>query len=106
MDGNLDTRWAAEGEQSLLCDLGEVKEISGVGLAIYYGMQRRQNFEITLSEDGENFVSIVHGKTSGTTLDKEYLSIPIQKARYIKLNFSGNSANAWNSITELEIWGR
>lgn len=106
LDGNLNTRWSAEGIQWAEFDLGETKSVSGLGIAIYSGLARSHSFEILVSEDGENYTSIVKAKTSKLTTGVEYIEFNPVSARYVKLNNFGNSANAWNSITEVEIYGK
>lgn len=104
-DGKFDTRWSAEGEQWAVFDLGEIKTVNALGIGIYVGLERSHKFEILVSEDGEDYTSIVKANTSKLTSEAEYIEFSPVKARYVKLNNFGNSANAWNSITEVEIYG-
>lgn len=105
-DGNFNSRWSAEGEQWAVFDLGEIKSINALGIAIYQGLARSHKFEILVSEDGEDYTSIIKVNTSKLTSEAEYIEFSPVSARFVKLNNFGNSANAWNSITEVEIYGQ
>ncbi len=106
IDGDLSTRWSAEGVQWISLDLGEARTITSVGLSIYQGDARRQFFDVQVSMDGKDFVDVVSAQTSGTGPELEYLSIPPTEAHYVRIRGRGNSANSWNSITEIEIYGK
>ncbi|CAM9624720.1 unnamed protein product, partial [Discosporangium mesarthrocarpum] len=55
LDGNLNTRWSAEGQGSWLSvSLGKLTPIAGLFVSFYKGTQRTQTFEVT---DGEGDVS-------------------------------------------------
>lgn len=100
IDGDLTTRWAAEGyEVWAEIDLGEVKDISGVALCIYEGTSRRNIFRILVSEDGLKYTTVFDGMSSGMT--KEWDSLMFDtKARYIRYIGNQNDKNTWNSINE------
>lgn len=105
-DKNFETRWAADGKQWAIFDLGDTMTVSGFGIGIYQGLARSQVMEILVSEDGVNYTSVLKGRTSKLTTEMEYIEFVPVKARYVKFVGSGNSANAWNSITEIEIFGQ
>ncbi len=105
-DGNLSTRWAAEGDGSwLLMDLGEVKDLNAFYYSCYLGDQRKQYFTVEVSNDGENFELVGDVTSSGTTSEYEYIKLNIQ-ARYVRLTGYGNSAHKWNSFTEVGVCGK
>lgn len=55
----------------------------------------------------ESVIPALSGKSSGTTLAIETYSFPqAETARYVKIAGRGNSVNAWNSITETEMYTR
>lgn len=104
-DGDLKTRWAAEGDGSwLLMDLGEVKTLSAFYYSCYLGSQRKQYFTVETSTDGENFELVGDVTSSGTSEDYEYIKLNTQ-ARYVRLTGYGNSAHKWNSFTEVGVCG-
>jgi hypothetical protein len=105
IDGNLDTRWSAAGKQWLRYDLGEVKQISAVSVAIFNGTTRRAYFNIEGSIDGQQWTTLMSGESSGTTVQPEAFLLQPTQARYIRIMGSGNSANNYNSITEVAIYG-
>jgi len=110
IDGNVNNRFAADGEPWLLCDLGEEKYIDAVSMAFYNGHKRKNVFNLEVSKDGQNFVKVFDGTSPGTT-DKLYrydFSEPVW-ARYVRFNgfgcidINGNFVNTWNSIAEMVI---
>jgi hypothetical protein len=106
VDGSLSTRWSASGDgQWIRYDLGAVKTVSFLKFAMYSGASRQAIFDIRLSSDGTTWTTVFSGRSSGTTLNLETYDIPDQSARYIMYLGHGNSSNAWNSITESEVWG-
>ena len=108
IDGDLGTSWAALGGPTIVFDLGEVKDISYVGLAIrqFDNDGRRQIFNLYTSVDGENYTTIsVNNYTSGTTLCQELFKIPKTKARYVKIKGKGSTINSYTNITEAAIYG-
>lgn len=107
LDGDYATRWAAEGDQWIQYDLGEIKDIGAMGLSFMGGSTRVNYFAIEISEDGKNWTEAWKGQTVGAT-DKlaTYIFKNTARGRYIRFHGNGNSANAWNSITEAKIYGR
>lgn len=108
LDGDLGTSWAARGGPTIIFDMGEVREISYLGLAIkqFNNDGRRQIFNVYTSEDGENYETImVDGYTSGTILLEEVFKLPKRKARYLKIKGKGSTIGDWTNITEASIYG-
>lgn len=103
-DGNLDTRWAAEGDGSyIVMDLGEIKTLEAFYYSCYLGTQRKQYFTVEISEDGENFKKVIDAASSGTTAGYEYIRLNFVKARYVRVTGYGNSLHKWNSFTEVGV---
>lgn len=108
LDGDLATRWSAQGKENLVFDLGSVQKVGYVGIAVYQDTKRdgrRQYFDVLVSEDGEAYHQVFSGETTGTVLEEEIFEIPVSKARYVKLQFNGSSVGEWNSPTECRIYG-
>ncbi|GIP39338.1 hypothetical protein J31TS4_26180 [Paenibacillus sp. J31TS4] len=105
IDGNLDTRWSAPGKQWIRYDLGAAKPVQAVSIGIYNGTSRRAFFAIEASKDGSSWTELFSGESSGTTVLPETFLLPVTEARYIRIVGSGNSANNYNSITEVAIYG-
>lgn len=104
IDGNLDTRWSAPGKQWIRYDLGAVKPVGAVSIAIFNGTTRSAYFDIQASVDGQQWTTVFSGESSGTTVQPEAFLLQGVQARYIRIVGSGNSANNYNSITEVAIY--
>ena len=103
IDGDLNTRWSADGEQWIRYDLGESKSFQAVLLAFMNGNQRESFFDIAVSEDAVTWKTVFSGRSSGASSEKEaYWFEPVQ-ARYVQITGYGNSVNNWNSITEFAV---
>ena len=106
-DGDFATRWSAGGVgEWLTMDLGEVKDIEAIGVAVFKGAERYQMLRIMTSNDGENWSELFGGVTvieNGD--DMNYYSAGC-RARYVRLVGYQCSANKWNSITEFAAYGK
>ncbi len=108
VDGNLATRWSASGDpQHIQFNLGGAKKVAFVKIAFYNGAARASRFDVLTSSDGTNFTSARSGVTSsGTTTALETFDFPdVSGATHVRIVGHGNTVNAWNSYTEVEIWG-
>lgn len=104
LDGDYDTRWSAEGTKcTLTLELEEELPIGYIGVAWYCGNERRANFEIALSKDGENYTTMFNGMTN-YTLNMEGYDMKNEPARFVKITGKGNTEGLWNSITEVKIY--
>ena len=105
VDGDMTTRWAAEGTESAawaVYDLGDVKTLDQVQIAYHSGDSRVYTFSIAVSEDGENYTTVLEKqKSSGTTNELEAFDLGGVKARYVKYMGAGNTVNMWNSVNEI-----
>ena len=102
-DGDPNTRWSADGDgEWMIHDLGEEQEIDAIGVALWKGAERNFDFEILMSNDGENFTPLMKQTSSGTTEEIEVYPLEQRvKARYVKYLGHGNSVNGWNNVIEL-----
>lgn len=113
LDGDLTTRWSAESAEVdgelqgewLLLDLGAVETVSYVGLAFHNGHLRTSRFVLEVSSDGDNWIEVFDGQSSGTTLDMEAYDFEDVEARFVKFIGYGNSSNNWNSLLEVHVYG-
>ena len=103
IDGDIGTRWSADGRQWLLVELSQLKKLTHISLAFYQGHTRQNYFSIELSADGENWTTVFDGESTGTTSDLESYPIAPTEAKYIRLNCRGHSQSTagWNSLSEL-----
>ena len=106
IDGNLATRWSAEGDpQWIQFGLGQSYTVGSVRLAWYQGDQRQARFDVQVSATGSSWTTVHSGLSSGTTTGLEAVDFTDTAGRYVRVVGHGNTDNAWNSITEAEIFG-
>lgn len=108
IDNKISTRWSKDGVgQWIRYDLGEVKQVEAVDLAFYAGTQRKSYFDVEVSEDGNDYTTVLPGcASSGLTDELErYAFDAPRSARYVRIVCNGNSQGGenWNSITEARI---
>ena len=104
LDNDYNTRWSCEGDNEwILFELSESMPIGYIGASFYYGDQRLEKFSIHLSEDNVSYEKVWEGESERGL---EMFPYPAggKKAKYIKLVCNGNTANLWNSITEINIY--
>lgn len=104
IDGNLDTRWAAAGQQWIQYDLGESQVVGAVTIAYMFGDTRQYYFDIQGSLNGMDWVDLYRGQSSGMTNEPQLYPVSDTNVRYIRINGQGNSSNNWNSVTEVAIF--
>ncbi|HET7391700.1 MAG TPA: discoidin domain-containing protein, partial [Nitrososphaeraceae archaeon] len=107
LDHNYATYWSNLGRGSWIqADLGEEKVLCSLDIAWYRGNLRHNNFEVSVSNDGSTFTTVLADESSGTTRYFERYVLPqIAVARYVKIMVNGNSENNWASITEINLNG-
>ena len=73
VDGNLNTRWSAEGDGVWIqYDLGSAQTVGSVSIAWHKGDTRRDTFDVQLSDDASSWTPALSRKTSsGTTLQPQ-----------------------------------
>ena len=104
LDGNLSTRWSAEGDgQYLTYDLGRVELVQSIDLAFYQPSIVRTNwFDVLLSNDGVAWRNALTN-ASGTNASLANFDFTDWPARYVRVVGHLNSQNDFNSITETVI---
>ncbi|MEU8354337.1 discoidin domain-containing protein [Streptomyces sp. NPDC048845] len=109
VDGDYGTRWSGEGDGAWLqFDLGATMTVSRVELAVHKGTTRQNVFQLQYW-NGSAWATVHDGETSGTTTALESFGFdPVQtsKVRYLGHGYTGDGEGDWNSLTEVEIWGR
>ncbi|KZE82091.1 lyase [Paenibacillus elgii] len=107
VDGNLATRWSANGDgEWIKFDLGANKKVSYLKMAFLNGDSRTSKFDIQTSTDNVSFKTVKANVTSSLNAGLQTFDFPdVNAARYVRIIGHGNSANAWNSYTEVEIYG-
>ena len=105
VDNNTNTLWSNFGLGSWIqIDLGEKKIVCGIGVNWYSGNTRIVSFDVSLSDDGNNFVKVFSGN-SGKTLSEENYNFSQESARYVRVTVTKNTQNNWASISELKVKG-
>ncbi|MEK3719349.1 chondroitinase-B domain-containing protein [Paenibacillus sp. FSL H8-0034] len=108
LDGNLTTRWSASGDgQWIQFDLGtDLKKLAYVKMAFLNGDTRTSTFDIQTSTDNVTFTTVRSNVTSSLSASLQTFDFTdVDPVRYVKIIGHGNSVNAWNSYTEVEIYG-
>ncbi|MFE5320131.1 chondroitinase-B domain-containing protein [Paenibacillus sp. NPDC056579] len=107
VDGDLNTRWSASGDgQWIKYDLGSNKKVSFIKIAFLNSTARTSSFDIQTSVDNTNFSTVQSNVTSALVDGLQTFDFPdVDPARYVRIVGHGNSLNAWNSYTEVEIFG-
>ncbi|UPK68528.1 chondroitinase-B domain-containing protein [Chitinophaga filiformis] len=105
LDGDLNTRWSANGDgQWIQFCLNNTVSVSSVQIAFYNGNTRTSTFDILTSNDGAAWTNASTGRvSSGTSLNLETFTFTARQAKYVRILGHGNSVNAWNSYTEVNI---
>jgi len=102
-DFDYTTRWSSEGEQWLILELENEVTINNVRMAFYNGHVRQTIYDISVSTDGTNWTKVFSGQSSGTSKVLEDNFIKPSKAKFVKVDFKGNTKTNWNILSEIEI---
>jgi F5/8 type C domain/Glycosyl hydrolases family 28 len=108
VDGDRGTRWSAKGDgRRIEWDLGAERDVARVETAFHNGASRVAMFDLEVSSDGTTFTPVLTGqRSSGTMTDLETFAFPTPvAARVVRYVGHKNTANDWNSLTEVEVWG-
>lgn len=105
-DGDMETRWSASGSQWITFELKKSAVANCIAIAFYEGHKRMAYFDLQVSEDGKTWKTVNETQSTGNTSDFEYYSLADSKAKYIRIAGYGNSTSQWNSISEVEIFGK
>ncbi len=103
LDGDFNSRWASTGEQWIRYDLGKAQLLDSVSVAFYYGNSRIYNFNIEVSEDGENYTKVFDGKSSGISDGYTKYSFEKRMVRYVRINCNKSNESEWNNISEVQF---
>ena len=106
VDGNTahTSRWAGWGRDvNFDIDLDSESFIDYLNIA-FAGSGRVYEFDIYTSNDKSSWVKVGSKSSLGTTSYEEF-DITNSTARYIRINFQGSDANAWNNVKEIQVYG-
>lgn len=100
------TRWSVFGNgQTLTLDMGAMDTIKSLNIAWYRGYRRTMNFDIQSSEDKINWTTIYSGKSSGSAVFFEKVTVQQTVAAFVRVVCHGSNLNFWNAINEIEVFG-
>jgi len=106
IDQDYGTRWASEGEQQwITLELDDVYPIEKVGISWMNGDSRIYKFKLEFSEDGNTWTTIYNGQSESGRTSLEFTQAGGKRAKYVRYTGYGNSANLWNSVTEIAVLG-
>jgi hypothetical protein len=105
VDNNLSTRWSANGDgQWVRYDLGFAQAVTHVGVAVYNGNSRRNQFELQVSNDGVAWETVWSGQSSGTTTQQEMYDVADRTARWVRYLGHAADTSTFNSVTEVSLF--
>lgn len=106
IDGDMGTRWSSEykDNQSLILDLGSLNTVGTV--RIFWETAAGKDYDILLSADGENWISVAPVK--GNVTANEWLAYTFEPklARYVKMDGHTRVGEYGFSIYEIEVYHR
>ena len=107
VDNNLATRWSANGDgQWIKYDLGTVRAVSHVGIAVYNGNTRQNRFDLQVSSDNVSWTNVITGGlTSGTTTAEEIHDFADTSARWVRYLGHAATTSTFNSVAEVSVYG-
>lgn len=112
IDGKMDTRWTTLSmNENAVFDIGEIRTIDTIAAAFWKGDVRKYYFDAYVSQDGENWSSIIsNGSSDGISENYNYFTFEPVEARYVKLVTKGNSetssSNVNTNILEFRIYNQ
>jgi fibronectin type 3 domain-containing protein len=110
VDGSLSSRWSGYGDGAWIrFDLGAVRSIENVRLAVYRGNERKNRFDLQLSDTGNTWLTVWNGTSTGTTTGLETFPLWNQRGRYLRYlghGYTGTTTGLWNSLTEVEVYAQ
>ncbi len=104
LDGDPATRWSQEGDgQWISFRLPVAAALDHVDIAFYLGDTRRSLFDLQASLDGQTWETLFSGSSGGASAGLERFVFPSRVVRHVRYLGHGNTASAWNSLTEFSL---
>jgi len=104
VDGDLRTRWASRGRQTLDVRLTRAQQVGAVRVALYRGRDRAAALRILVSADGRHWRLARRTMTSGEAGGYETLTFAPRAARWVRIECSGTTRDSINRICEVEVY--
>ena len=102
-DGDLATKWAADGNQWIQKSFCEVTTVQSVDITFGLGNERAYSFVIEVATDGRTYTQVLSATSSGTTTNSESFDFADVSAKYVRITGSGSDVNGWNNYSEIVI---
>jgi len=106
VDGNLGSYWGGQGDgEWIMYEFVNESPVAAVDIKWHTGDQRKAKFDILVSSDKENWITVRSGESSGISKTFERNEISQEGSfKYVKIVGHGNSVNDWNSISEVRLY--
>ena len=108
-DNDPSTRWSANGNDGsvyLDIELNCIHKVSSVGIDFYNSSERTSTFQLFTSKDGIEFTEASSITTSKITEGNQIFNLHNHlQAKFIRIVGYGNSISAWNSYSEVSVYG-
>ena len=88
---------------SIEYDLGSVRNLHSVAVALGSATTRTNYFAIEISEDGVNYTKVMDGAGIWTENYEHHL-LSGAKARFVRFTGKGNSSSDWTSLMEVKMF--
>lgn len=102
-DGNMSSRWSAQGTNEWIQFVFPVEQIfNTLRIAFHNGDQRVNWFSAVSSVDGQAWNPFYTDESSGLSAELETFVFAPVTSRWFRIVGHGNSSNDWNSYSEVE----
>ncbi len=103
-DGDKSTIWSAANPGAWLrLDLNKQQKLNSLYIHWSKGNQRKYKFTISYSTDGNSWIEVYNGQSSGKVDGPEKFSFPEVETRYIRIVGMGSNATEWTNIVDVKI---
>ncbi|MDF2651547.1 MAG: hypothetical protein K0Q73_7352, partial [Paenibacillus sp.] len=108
IDNNIESRWSSYGEGSWISyDLGGDQAVAYLGMAFYKGNDTQYSFDVQVSSDNTNWITVLSGAQSALTVNEselQVIDIPDQTTRYLRIVANGNNKTGANNYLEVQFY--
>lgn len=106
IDDKSNTRWSASGEQFITFELKRESVVNCIAIQFYNGNKRNSYFDLQVSDDGKTWTTLSANESCGTSNDFEYFTLNDTSAKFVRYVGYGTSSGSWNSVCEVNIYGK
>ena len=105
VDNSLASRWSANGDnQWVQLDLGTVRSVGSIRVAVYNGNTRQNRFDLQVSTGAGVWTTVWSGLSSGTTTAEETYDFPDVDARWVRYLGHSATTSTFKSVTEISVF--